>query len=179
MGMDLRFRTATSADCEALVELVNSAYRGESSQTGWTTESHLLAGLRTDREMIAEMLSRPDSHLLLAFDEESRLMASAHLERRSTGRCYFGMFSVRPSGQTRGIGKALLAQAEQLARDVYKSTAMEMTVITARTELIAWYVRRGYRQTKAMVPFPVDPKFGVLKVPFLEMEVLEKSLTPS
>ena len=177
--MNLRFRIATHDDCEDLVELVNSAYRGEASERGWTTESHLLAGLRTDREMITELLNRPDSKLLLAFDEHSKLMGSVHQERRSSEKCYFGMFSVRPIGQARGIGKALLAQAEQFARDTYNVNTMEMTVITARTELIAWYVRRGYRQTKTMVPFPEDPRFGLLKVPFLEMEVLEKPLMPS
>ena len=172
--MKLTFRTANLKDRETVAAFVNAAYRGESSSAGWTTESRLLDGLRTDSEMISDVMSRPDSHFLLAFNENSDLVGSVHLERRSPENCYLGMFSVRPTSQTQGIGKLLLAAAEKFACETYNSRLMEMTVITARTELIAWYVRRGYRQTGRMVPFPVDPKFGVLKVPFLEMEVLEK-----
>jgi N-acetylglutamate synthase-like GNAT family acetyltransferase len=175
--MTLTFRVATQNDCEMLADFVNAAYRGPSSSAGWTTESHLLAGLRTDKEMISEMLSRSDSNLLLAFDKDSNLIGSVHLERRSEETCYLGMFTVKPISQTQGIGKSLLARAEQFARDSYKSGTMEMTVITARTELIAWYERRGYRRTGKMVPFPIDPRFGVLKVASLEMEVLDKLLS--
>ena len=41
-------RPATPADVPALVALVNSAYRGESSRAGWTTEADLLDGQRVD-----------------------------------------------------------------------------------------------------------------------------------
>jgi len=172
------FRVATNNDCKTLADFVNTAYRGPSSSAGWTTESHLLAGLRTDEEMISDLVNRTNSNLVLAFGGDSKkLLGSVHLERRSEENCYLGMFTVKPTNQTQGIGKALLAYAEQFARDVYKSSTMEMTVITARTELIAWYVRRGYRQTGKIIPFPVDPRFGVLKVASLEMEVLDKLLS--
>src|SRR4051794_13241714 len=43
------FREAGPADLGAIVALVESAYRGESSRAGWTTEADLLDGQRTDR----------------------------------------------------------------------------------------------------------------------------------
>jgi ribosomal protein S18 acetylase RimI-like enzyme len=175
--MNLKFRVATQNDCVMLADFVNAAYRGPSSSAGWTTESHLLAGLRTDKDLISDLVTRPNSNMVLAFGEDSQLVGSVHLERRSEENCYLGMFTVKPASQTQGIGKALLIHAEQFARETYKSHTMEMTVITARTELIAWYERRGYRRTGKMVPFPVDPRFGVLKVASLEMEVLDKQLS--
>lgn len=174
--MKLKFRAADPGDCEALVELVNSAYRGESSRQGWTTESHLLDGLRTDREMLLGLLGRPGHDTLLAYDEDGVLVASVNLERRSPQICYLGMFSVRPTYQAKGVGRLLLEHAQKFAKEHYGSSVIEMSVITVRTELIAWYERRGYRRTGRIIPFPVDPKFGVLKVPHLEMEMLEKSL---
>jgi hypothetical protein len=38
------FRTAVGKDKPALLALINSAYRGEVSMLGWTTEAHLIAG---------------------------------------------------------------------------------------------------------------------------------------
>lgn len=174
--MNLSFRQATQDDCEALASLVNEAYRGESSASGWTTESHLLGGLRTDTQMLEGLVDRPVSQFLMAFDEGSKLVGCVHLEKRSEQDCYLGMLTVRPSGQTQGVGKSLLAQAENFARQIYLSKRMEMTVITVRHELLAWYERRGYRRTGRLIPFPVDPRFGLLKVESLEMEVLEKIL---
>ena len=86
------------------------------------------------------------------------------------------MLTVKPSYQAHGLGKAMLAEAERVARVVFDSTLMEMTVITERHDLLAWYERRGYLRTQRIIPFPVHPRFGVLKVPNLEMEILEKSL---
>ena len=42
-------RVASAADAPALVDLINSAYRGESSKAGWTTEADLLGGQRVLR----------------------------------------------------------------------------------------------------------------------------------
>jgi GNAT superfamily N-acetyltransferase len=179
--MNLKFRPATLADCDSLSALINSAYRGESSQAGWTTEAHLLDGERTDPVVLAEIINRPESTFLLAFygdlQDVSQLVGCVHVEKRSEEVCYLGMLSVKPMGQAQGFGKLLVAQAEDFARKVYKSKTMEMTVITARHELLAWYQRRGYRRTGKFTPFPVHPRFGLLKGPSLEFETLERSLS--
>ena len=176
--MNLKFRTATPNDSDSLAAFINAAYRGESSDKGWTTESHLLAGLRTDGADIREIMSKSDSNFLLAFDPShpGQIIGSVHLEKRPDHHCYLGMFSVSPLVQAQGIGRTLLARAEEFARETYQSKIMEMTVISVRHELIAWYERRGYKKTGKAIPFPVHEKFGVLKVESLEMAVLSKNL---
>jgi GNAT superfamily N-acetyltransferase len=172
----LRFREATLTDAERLNELVNSAYRGESSQKGWTTEDHLLGGQRSDPAMLRETMTKPDSVILLA-EQNGELVGSVHLENlRESQICYFGMFTIRPARQGSGLGKILMTYAEDFARREWKSKQMEMTVITLRTELIAFYERRGYCFTGEIRPFHADPRFGIQKRSGIELGVWRKSL---
>lgn len=171
----LTFRTATDADIPAIVALVESAYRGDSGRRGWTTESELLDGRRTDAEAVAALLHAPDSCVLLA-EREARLLASCHVARQH-GAGYFGMFAVDPDRQGGGLGKAVLAEAEQVCRRQWQCTDMRMTVIEQRPELIAWYERRGYRRTGDYQPFPYgDERFGIPRRDDLRFEVLVKKL---
>jgi ribosomal protein S18 acetylase RimI-like enzyme len=171
----LAFRAATAADIPAVVALVESAYRGESGLRGWTTESNLLDGQRTDAQDVGEAIDRPDSLVLLA-EHDGALVACCHLEKQD-GAAYFGMFAVDPSRQTGGVGKQVIAHAEQLARTRWGVSRMRMTVIVQREELIAFYERRGYVRTGQFKPFPYgDARFGIPRRDDLRFEVLEKSL---
>ncbi|WP_035844994.1 GNAT family N-acetyltransferase [Kitasatospora azatica] len=174
---DLVFRPATEGDVPALVELVESAYRGEASRTGWTTEADLLDGQRTDHESVAETLARPDTLILLAERAATgELLACCTVERRGAG-AYFGMFSVRPTQQGGGVGRAVLAEAERHVREEWGAASLEMTVIVQRADLIAWYERRGFRRTGELSPFPYgDERFGLPKRPDLAFETLVKAL---
>ena len=146
---DILFRDAVEADIPALVALVTSAYRGDASRAGWTTEADLLDGNRIDPEVLRDDIARADSRVLLAERENAggtrELLGCAHASVED-GAGYFGMFSVRPSLQGQGIGKAMLDEAERIARDEFAQAAMRMTVIDVRDELIAYYARRGYRR---------------------------------
>ena len=167
------FRPACAADVPAIVALVESAYRGESGLRGWTTESHLLDGQRTDSADVAGLISRPDSCVLLV-ERDGQLKASCHVERQGNAG-YFGMFAVDPGEQGHGLGKQVLAEAERIARDEWHCRAMRMTVIVQREELIAWYGRRGYQRTGESRPFPYgDKRFGVPRRDDLRFEVLLK-----
>jgi GNAT superfamily N-acetyltransferase len=169
------FRLATSADVAAIVALVESAYRGDVSRKGWTTEADLLDGQRTDPAGVAELIAKPGSCMLLA-ERGGALLACANLEKRGEAG-YFGMFSVRPDLQGAGIGRAVLAEAERLARDDWHCREMHMTVISVRDELIAWYERRGYRRTGIHSPFPYgDARFGIPRREDLRFELLVKTL---
>ncbi len=171
----LAFRAATAADIPAVVALVESAYRGESGLRGWTTESNLLDGQRTDAQDVGEAITRPDSLVLLA-EHDGALVACCHLEKQD-GAAYFGMFAVDPSRQTGGVGKQVIAHAEQLARTRWGVSRMRMTVIVQREELIAFYERRGYARTGQFKPFPYgDARFGIPRRDDLRFEVLEKPL---
>jgi len=176
--VSLRFRFAEGADdeVEAVVALVQSAYRGQASRVGLTTEADLLDGQRTDADAVREIMAAQDGGLLLAV-EGAQLIGCCHLERREPELAYFGMFSVRPAQQGHGRGRAIVAEAERIARQEWGATRMSMTVIRQREELIAWYQRLGYRSTGETLPFPYgDERFGVPTRPDLEFVVLSKPL---
>src|SRR5262245_2693127 len=169
-------RIATAADAAALVSLVNSAYRGDSSKAGWTTEADLLGGQRTDVERIVETIARPDN-VILVCEQDRRLVGCVHLERTGDD-CYLGMLTILPTRQSAGLGRELLEAAERWSIDHWSSRSVHMTVIAQRTELIAWYERRGYRRTGERKPFPYgDERFGLPRRDDLVFDVLRKSLS--
>ena len=169
----LSHRDATFADVPAIVGLVTSAYRGEASRIGWTTEADLLDGERIDPGVLRADIERPRSRVLLV-ERDGALVACAHVAVED-GAGYFGMFAVRPDLQGAGLGNALLLEAERVVRDEWMLPALRMTVIDVREELIAWYERRGYRRTGIRKPFPYgDTRFGVPRRDDLRFEVLEK-----
>ncbi len=174
-SMELTFRTASAQDVPALVALVESAYRGDASRAGWTTEADILDGQRTDPEAVAAVVGEPASVMLVA-EADGALVACCQLEDRG-GHAYFGMFAVSPSQQGGGLGRRVLAEAERLARERWGAAEMHMTVISVRDDLIAWYVRRGYARTGRTSPFPYgDERFGLPKRDDLEFELLVKRL---
>lgn len=167
----MELRSATLSDVDVVVALVESAYRGESSRQGWTSEADLLDGQRTDRESVLEVLD----DLLLAFDGDD-LVGCCTLVPKD-GFAYFGMFAVRPGLQGSGTGSLLLTEAERLA--LAKGAGhVEMTVLSARRELIDFYLRRGYVDSGESRPFPYgDERFGKPRTDDLSFVVLTKPLS--
>jgi len=175
MTREPAFRTAAADDVDAIVALVESAYRGDASRAGWTTEADMLDGQRTDPAGVAALIGKPDSRILL-LEDAGGLLACAHIEKQG-GAAYFGMFAVDPRRQGRGTGRIVLAEAERIAHAEWGCTAMQMTVISIRDELIAWYERRGYRRTGEYLPFPYgDARFGIPRRDDLRFERLVKPL---
>jgi len=173
---ELSFRTALSGDVAAIVGLVESAYRGDSSRAGWTTEADLLDGQRTDAAAVADIVIATDREVLLAYVDDE-LIACCELHARDGGTAYFGMFAVVPTKQGGGIGAQVLAEAERIAAANWDAPVMEMTVIAQRRELIEWYERKGYTRTGETRPFPHgDERFGLPRRDDLEFVVLAKSL---
>ncbi|MEU0215443.1 GNAT family N-acetyltransferase [Streptomyces sp. NPDC006265] len=171
----LTFRDATDADVDELVALIESAYRGDDSRAGWTTEADILEGQRTDPEGVLEVIKSPESRLM-AVERDGRIVACCQLEHQGD-HAYFGMFAVTPLLQGAGLGKVIIAEAERHARATWGVREMQMTVISVRDDLIAWYERRGYRRTGRMTPFPYgDERFGVPQRDDLQFELLVKEL---
>lgn len=165
---------AILADATELNILVNSAYRGEGSKKGWTTEAHLLDGNRIDEATLTEYLTDPSVSVLKYIDSaDNCIKACVYLEDKGD-KLYLGMLSVFPELQAGGIGRLLLQEADIVAHGMNK-TAIEITVISTRTELIAWYERRGFIATGEVIPFKVAEKFGIAKTP-IELIVMRKKV---
>jgi ribosomal protein S18 acetylase RimI-like enzyme len=164
---------ASIDDAPAINILVNSAYRGDSSRKGWTTEADLLDGTRIDVHAVKDLIRRPET-VILKYEESGKIVGCVELVKRGQ-KIYLGMLSVSPELQAKGVGKQLLkgAEAEALKQGC---TAIFMTVISIRHEVIGWYLRHGYIDTGERKPFEVpDVRWGIPKKK-MEFVVLEKNL---
>jgi ribosomal protein S18 acetylase RimI-like enzyme len=161
------------ADVESIVSLVDAAYRGE-DLGGWTTEAHLLGGQRTDAEAVAETLAAPGNMVLLA-ELDGDLAACIKLTKQGD-RAELGMIAVWPKLQGRGIGAAIIREAERICRDEFGSKDIRMHVLHMRHDILAWYERLGYKPTSERVLFPYgDERFGIPKRDDLKFTVLMKA----
>ncbi|MDQ6757238.1 MAG: GNAT family N-acetyltransferase, partial [Bacteroidota bacterium] len=136
--------TAIEDDISELNILINSAYRGEGSKKGWTTEADLLDGIRTDEESLKNIIHHPNT-FILKYSENKKLAACVLLEKQDSD-LYLGMLTVSPTLQGKGVGKSLLNAAEEKAKQL-QCKKIKMTVISVREELIKWYERHGYKDT--------------------------------
>ncbi len=168
-------RFAGIATLPGVLGLVQDAYRGATSRRGWTTEADLLDGGRTDAALVrALMVSTRDAVLVLG---DPRAPEACCAVGQHDGRASLGMFAVRPDGQGRGTGAAVLAAAEAYVRDRWDPPHLHLSVIQQREELIAWYGRRGYAPTGETEPFPYgDERYGRPRRDDLELVVLRRAL---
>lgn len=174
--MNFVIKPALTSEAPEISLLVNSAYRGESSRKGWTTEADLLDGQRTDASLLTKDINKKNKCILtLKKMDESEILACVCLEFFDD-TCYLGMLTVRPTLQNSGIGKHLISESENFARQ-QGIKRMSLGVIHQRTELIAWYERRGYTKTDEAEDFPYNnPEFGIPKVKDLHFVMFEKNI---
>ncbi len=172
---DLAFGSAGLADVPALVALIQSAYRGDESRRGWTTEADLVHGQRTGPGEVAAIVGSTSGLMLMAH-RAGVLVGCCQLVRRAEATAYLGMLAVRPHIQGGGIGTALVRECERVARLEWRARRMTLQVISVRHELIAWYLRLGYRPSGRTLPFPRDVPGDVPQRPDLRFAVLEKEL---
>lgn len=164
-------------DVDDLARLVHAAYR-DPTTSGWTSEADLLGGQRIDSAMLGELVEATDTTVLVA-ELDGGVIGSGALTMPAAGvTATFGLFAVAPHQQGQGIGTQLLESAEQRAATAGFET-IELTVIDVRTEVIAWYRKRGYTPTGETRPFPYgDERFGVPKRQDLRFTVLVKPVGP-
>ena len=163
----------TLQDIPSLNILINSAYRGETSKKGWTTEAHLLEGKRTTEEELTEIIA-DSKNTFLKYTENDQIIGSVLLVEKEQ-QLYLGMLTVSPELQNSGIGKKLLAEGEKHAKNLGLSSII-MTVISVREELIAWYKRHGYVDTGEREAFPESDIHIPISDDPLEFVFLEKRL---
>lgn len=185
VNFSLVVQPASLEDADEIALLVNQAYRGESSRQGWTTEADILEGLRTNAQEVRAIMQAPNSVILAARQSQGQALpnpqaiaGSVHIER-DENEVSIGMFVIQPAMQGQGLGKQLLSAAEEYALRHWKIKKACMWVITQRTELIAFYERRGYVKTGIERAFPVNPAMWQPKATGLKLARLEKELHAS
>ncbi len=174
MTETVELREAEPGDYPAIIALTNRAFREPAGQAAWKVET-LVGGQRIDHSLLAADLAAPGARLLI-WREAGEHLGHVRLDEGAEGGWYLAMLTVRPDRQDAGLGRRLLAAAEEFARD-RGGRRMRMTVVHQRDALIAWYVRRGYAATGETKPFPYgDDRFGRPTQPGLYFDVLEKAL---
>jgi ribosomal protein S18 acetylase RimI-like enzyme len=174
-NLRFEFSKATEVHLEKIAKLVNLAYRN-TSQGGWTTEAHLIGGQRTDQSSLADLLTKKDAVILVAESNPLYELSGCVYLHNIEKKCYLGMLTVAPHLQNHGLGKALVLEGEKYARQ-FGCQTLEITVISVRTELLAWYERLGFQKTNEIKPFPYDDEsFGKPKTPGLCFNTLQKKL---
>lgn len=170
--VSITFRTASLADAAKIARLINMAYRPGPDRGGWTHETDLIYGDRTNPDQISATLLKPDSVMLIAL-QNNLIVACIHIEKAGAN-CHIGLFAVNPIFQGVGIGKLILAQAEEYAAEHFYSDNFVMTVVSARQELISFYLRRGYQRTGQITDYPLSAGAGTPKQTDFKVEILEK-----
>lgn len=174
---DIAFRNAVGADIPALHGLIESAYRGEASRAGWTTEADLLDGQRTDADDLAGILADATQAMLIA-SRGDEMVGCVLIADRGEGTGYLGMLSVRPALQGGGLGRRLVEAAHEALAGRFGARRVRISVFPHRTTLIAWYQRLGYAPTGETLPFPYDdPRFGLPLRDDLHFIVMERPLS--
>jgi GNAT superfamily N-acetyltransferase len=169
---------AAEADYAEIIDLANWAYRGKGETASWNIEEGILEGQRINESLLREDLAaRPEGQLLTWRGRlDGPLLGMVLLNPEGDGVWYLGLFAVRPDEQNRGLGRVLLAAAEDFARE-RGARRIRMTVLHVRDTLIAWYERRGYALSGERVPFPDgDDRFGRPLRDDLHFVVLEKDI---
>ncbi|MGB3620585.1 GNAT family N-acetyltransferase [Ketobacter sp. MCCC 1A13808] len=172
----LRFENQIDrSDVPELTQLINDAYRGSSGSRRWTSESHLVQGDRISERQLADLIEGA------AFDLISARSASVQKIDSILGcigvtyfdhLCEFGTFAIRPDYHGSGIGKALLAYAENRVKS--RCRHFQVVVLEANTRLIHFYQKLGYTLVGESIPYPVHLDVGIPKTPELKLVVLRK-----
>jgi ribosomal protein S18 acetylase RimI-like enzyme len=172
----IHFYKAEISDTGAIVELINSAYRGETSRKGWTTEADLLDGIRTTPQQVASIIKRHDAFMLIGVLND-QIVATICCEWQAiagNNTAHFGMIAVKPTLQNKGYGKQLIKAAEAITTRQWRAVGFYMSVISLRHELIEFYERLGYQRTGEFVEFPENPDMWQPKVEGLNLQYLAK-----
>jgi ribosomal protein S18 acetylase RimI-like enzyme len=171
----MKITRANLEDVKELNKLVNSAYRGEESKKGWTTEAEILDGIRIDERALELLLTRPEVTILKITDRNGKILGTVCLAVK-LHELHLGMFAVSPLSQGNGIGKSLLVASEHHALE-NNCAKIVISVISSRVELINWYSRHGYVPTGASIAFDeIEGKFGDPKMSVIRLIEMEKIL---
>lgn len=135
----MKVRTATESDFDSILSLINAAFQVERFFKN------------QDRLTAADLESYFKSGTFLVGEDEADIVGCVYVELHGK-RAYFGLLSIDPSRQKTGLGRRLVAAAEEFARET-GAHFMDLRVINLRTELPDIYEKLGYR-VSGTEPYP-------------------------
>jgi GNAT superfamily N-acetyltransferase len=172
LNLNLQFRVATPDDAERIQQLTESAFRTIDSREGWTGNEELASQFRLEvSEVLANILKLDIVSFIAVDDKNDALVATIEVSQRGNiGRIF--SFAVDDRYQRAGIGRQVLAYAEDYCRHTWSVDKFSLNALSPRIALIEWYMRRGYQKIDTS-PFPRE-KFSHLALPddlcFIELE---------
>jgi len=148
MTSTVPIRLAVVADAEKITNIINAAFH--------IVEGFFIDGPRIDQAEVEQLL---DKGAFLLAEAGDKLNGCVYVELRGE-RSYLGLLSVDPTCQRGGLGSLLMSEAEKYCRE-RGSRFMDILIVNLRTDLPAFYQRRGYFEN-GTAPFPTDV---VTKIP--------------
>ncbi|MBX9693817.1 MAG: GNAT family N-acetyltransferase, partial [Cyanobacteria bacterium] len=173
-------RIAVSADAQELRDLVHLSYRGGKSTVPWKNENEFVDGERISQEELSRLIQSKTARILIletvGRDEATAKIVGCVLieDGEDAHDAHIGLLTVHPDFQNLGLGKALLAHAEEFARRELDAHTATMWVLSAREGLLQWYVSLGYEETGETEPFPENEETCLYPDPYFR--VIRKSL---
>ena len=172
--MNLQFKELQKEDIKEVILVINEAYRGEKRDNAWTTESHLLSGIRVNEDMMKEILEEKNTKTYIA-KSENKIVGTIQAKHESEN-IHIGLFAIDTKYQASGIGKKLLEFAENSSSKFWGKSIFIMEVISSRTELMQYYIRRGYQNTNSFIEFPKSEHWTPNTKEELKLLVLKKTI---
>lgn len=134
-------RTAAPDDAAAVAALINAAFR---------VERFFIDGDRTSADEVRALMTKG---AFLLVEGGGTPIGCVYVERQGE-RGYFGLLAVDPAQHGKGLGRSLVAAAEDHLRRAGCRT-VDIQVVDLRTELPPFYRRLGYAET-GTAPFPAE-----------------------
>lgn len=141
---EVSLRPAVPDDAEDIARLINAAYQ---------VERFFVDGDRTSPDEVRSLLG--GGAFLLASDGTGTPAGCVYVQVRGP-RGYFGLLAVDPGHQGQGIGRKLVAAAEDHCRAA-GCTVMDLQVVDVRAELPPLYRSLGYTES-GTAPFTSPSK---------------------
>lgn len=136
----MEVRLATIEDIDAITAVINGAFR--------KAESFFIDGDRIEAESVRVLMEGGE---FVVAEDEGAIRGCVYVQSRGE-RAYLGLLAVDPSVQKAGIGSQLMtAGEERCAKSGCR--CIDLRIVNLRTEMHAFYSRRGYAQT-GTEPFP-------------------------
>lgn len=158
-GMDHTLSIASHGEAADVAALVNRAYRPAMAMGGWTHEAQWVRGPRTAAPQLMALMSN-GAVILTIKDPRGGLIACVQVSMTDAAAC-IGMLATDPELQGMGLGTRMLEAAERHAVESGMPRTAVINVLECRSELVAFYERRGYRRTGVVHPYPLDDGLGV------------------